>query len=131
LARESLAEHWEERTPAERAEFASVLKRLVQNAYRTNLKKTLDYQVTFEPEQPIDKGVLVRTTAKHKKNKREEPLSVDYAVHRVGSGWRVFDIVTEGSSLVSNYRSQFRRVIKKKGFEQLLKDMKKKLEGKK
>ena len=128
LARESLAENWDARTPEERKEFASVLKRLVQNAYRNNLRKTLDWDVSFDPEQTTEKGVLVRTNAKNRKNKREEPVSVDYAVHRVDGNWRVFDIVTEGSSLVANYRSQFRRVIKKKGFEQLLKDMKKKAE---
>lgn len=127
LARESMAENWDPLTAEQKKEFSSVLKQLVQKAYRTNLRKTLAYDVTFDAERATDKGVLVPTTAKNRKNKREDPVSVDYAVHQVDGNWRVFDIVTEGSSLVSNYRSQFRRVIKKKGFDELLKDMKKKL----
>jgi ABC-type transporter MlaC component len=46
----------------------------------------------------------------------------------VAGGWRVFDIVTEGSSLVHNYKHQFRRVIKKHGLAGLLKRMRAKLE---
>jgi phospholipid transport system substrate-binding protein len=36
--------------------------------------------------------------------------------------------VTEGSSLVTNYRNQFRRIIKKNGFPELIKRMKAKLD---
>jgi phospholipid transport system substrate-binding protein len=66
--------------------------------------------------------------ARNKKNEREEPVSIDYIVHKVDGKWRIYDIVTEGSSLVSNYKSQFRRVIKKNGFETLMDRMKKKLD---
>jgi phospholipid transport system substrate-binding protein len=51
---------------------------------------------------------------------------VDYLMHQVDGKWRIVDIVTEGTSLVGNYRSQFRRVIKKHGFPELLKRMKNK-----
>jgi phospholipid transport system substrate-binding protein len=39
----------------------------------------------------------------------------------------VIDVVTEGSSLVNNYKNQFHRVILKDGFEALMKRMKDKL----
>ena len=58
----------------------------------------------------------------------EVPVTIDFNVHKVGSQLKIRDIVTEGSSLTSNYRSQFRRIIKKKGFDELIKRMKTKLE---
>ncbi len=128
LAKESLAKHWDDRSDEEKKEFQTVLKRLVRNAYRKNLKKTLDYDIKFKGETAAKKGVLVRTVAKSKTNSREEPISIDYVVHKVNGKWRVKDIVTEGSSLVRNYQSQFGRVIKKKGFAELMKRMKKKLD---
>lgn len=128
LARESLGKYWDERSEEERKEFQDVLKRLVRNAYRKNLKKTLDYEVSFKGESKAKKGVLVKTVAKSKKNDREEPVAIDYVLHKVDGKWRVYDIVTEGSSLVNNYRSQFRRVIKQKSFKVLMERMKKKLE---
>ena len=40
----------------------------------------------------------------------------------------VLDVVTEGSSLLNNYRSQFRKIIKKQGFAELMRRMRTKLE---
>lgn len=127
LAKESLGDEWDARTPEERAEFQKLLTQLVRAAYRKNLKKTADYDVTFKGEEPGKGGTLVRTQAKSRKNAREEAVEVDYLMHQVGGKWRVRDIVTEGSSMVGNYRSQFRRIIKKDGFPELLKRLKNKV----
>jgi phospholipid transport system substrate-binding protein len=126
LASSTLADSWEQRTPAERAEFTALLKDLVRNSYRRNLKKTLGYNVDYKGESDADSGKLVKTVAHNTKNSREEPVSIDYVVHQVDGKWLINDIVTEGSSLVHTYRNQFRRVIQKHGFEELLKRMKNK-----
>lgn len=128
LARESLADEWDKRTPEERKEFQELLTQLVQRAYRKNLRKTLDYDVSFKGQDAAKQGYLVQTVAKHRTNPRQEPVSVDYALHQVNGDWRVYDIITEGSSLVANYRSQFRRIINKNGFPAVLERMRKKLQ---
>ena len=128
LARESLATHWAGLNATQRQEFTTTLQRLVQAAYRKNLKKTLDYDVVVKGEVALDGGTLVKTTATHRSKKREAPVTIDYALHKVDGKWRIFDIVTEGSSLAKNYKSQFNRVIRKKGFDELLARMKKKLQ---
>jgi phospholipid transport system substrate-binding protein len=117
-------ESWDQRTPAEREEFTAVLKDLVRNAYRRNLKKTLGYDVDYKGESDSDSGKIVKTVAHNTKNAREEPVNVDYVVHQVDGKWLIYDIVTEGSSLIRNYKNQFRRVIQKHGFDELLKRMK-------
>lgn len=124
LAKATLKDSWEQRTPAERAEFTSVLKDLVRNAYRRNIKKTLGYKVDYTGETDGESGRVVRTVAHNQRNAREEPVSIDYVVHQVDGKWQIFDIVTEGSSLVRNYRNQFRKVIQKHSFDELLKRMK-------
>ncbi|MBK7586468.1 MAG: ABC transporter substrate-binding protein [Myxococcales bacterium] len=126
LAKESLGTHWDDRTDAEKQEFQDLLKRLVKNAYRKNLKKTANYEVTYDGVSDAKKGVLVKTVAKSKTNAREEPVHIDYAMHKVDGKWVVGNIVTEGASMVGNYRSQFGRVIKKSGFAELMRRMKKK-----
>ncbi|HEX3774801.1 MAG TPA: ABC transporter substrate-binding protein [Polyangiaceae bacterium] len=126
LAHETLKDSWDQRTPAERSEFTNLLKDLVRNAYRKNLKKTLGYSVDYKGESDGEAGKIVKTIAHNTKNAREEPVNVDYVVHQVDGKWLIDDVVTEGSSLVHNYRSQFRRVIQKHGFDELLKRMKNK-----
>jgi phospholipid transport system substrate-binding protein len=127
LAQDTLHDYWNERSAKERQQFQCVLRGLVTDAHRKNLGKTLDYEVKFEGTSKADDGYLVTTVAKNTKNIREEPITIAYLVHRRDGIWRVRDIVTEGSSLVDNYRSQFRRIIKKDGFGELMRRMKNKL----
>jgi phospholipid transport system substrate-binding protein len=124
LARESLKDSWEGLKPEERKEFQDVLKKLVRATYRRNLKRISDYDVGYGGETRGENGQIVRTTAKSRSNVREEPISIDYVVRETGGKWRIVDIVTEGSSLVGNYRNQFRRIIKKQGFAELIRRMK-------
>jgi phospholipid transport system substrate-binding protein len=128
LAKESLKDFWADRTPEERAEFQAVLTKLVRAAYRKSLKRIEGYDVEFKGAAKHEGGELVRTVAKKRGNEREEPLSIDYVVSDKSGKNEIVDIVTEGSSLVVNYRNQFKRIIKKNGFPELLKRMKTKLE---
>ncbi|MBX3182181.1 MAG: ABC transporter substrate-binding protein [Polyangiaceae bacterium] len=126
LAKRSLGSaEWKRRSAEERAEFTSLLKSLIQSAYEKNLRKTLGYSVSFKGETKDDGVALVRTVAKNTKDAREEPISIDYLV-KGSKDQRIVDIVTEGSSLTRGYRSQFRRVLKKKGWSGLIDTMKKK-----
>ena len=127
LAQGSLRDHWGDRSEAERKEFQDVLKQLVQRAYRKNLDRTLDYDVTFGETAQEAQNHVVKTVAQNRKNAREEPISIDYSLHKVGADWKIRDIVTEGSSLVANYQQQFNRIIKKDGFAELMRRMKKRL----
>lgn len=124
LARDSLGDQRSKFTPEQEKEFQALLTTLVQRSYTKNLKDTLSYEVQFRGQEDAAKGKLVRTLAKHKTDARKEPITIDYVLHQVGGKWRVIDIVTEGSSLVSNYRSQFRRLIEKRGVSGLLERMK-------
>jgi len=127
LAQSSLGPEWAKRTAAEQAEFTDLLKRLVRNAYQKNLKKILDYDVSYTGEESADGGVLVKTSSQDKSGSRSDPLEIDFKMVNTGGTWRVQDIVTEDVSLVSSYRSQFTKIINKDGFPKLIEKMKDKL----
>lgn len=129
LAEAALGQHWADRTPGERDEFTQLLSKLVRASYRKNLKKTLGYDVSYQGTEKGKDGEVVRTVAKNAKDAREEPMSIDYVVRNQTSGPRIVDVVTEGSSMVGNYRSSFNRIMKKGGFPELLKRMRKKAES--
>lgn len=122
LAREALSQHWGTLDEAQRKEFTELLKKLVQRNYERNIKNIQGYNVEYLGETATDgSAVIVRTRAASKKNRREPPVEIDYRLEQIGDEWRVCDIVTEGSSLVRNYRSQFNRIIKKDGYDALVK----------
>lgn len=127
LAKASLGDEWEKRTDAEKKEFSDLLKRLVRNAYRNNLRKTATFTIDYLGEKPAGEGELVQTRATNEKNKREEPVEIDFKMVKVGDKWKIADIITEGSSLVRNYKNQFTRIVKRDGFPTLIEKMNKKL----
>jgi phospholipid transport system substrate-binding protein len=129
LAEAALKDHWAERSDAEREEFTGLLAKLVRASYRKNLKKTLGYDIAYKGTEQGKDGEVVRTVATSSKNARQEPLSIDYVVRTQGAGQRIVDVVTEGSSMVGNYRSSFNRIMKKGGFPEVLKRMRKRAES--
>jgi phospholipid transport system substrate-binding protein len=127
LAEAALGDHWAGRTDAEKDEFTSLLSQLVRNSYRKNLKKTLGYSIAYTGADKAHEGEVVHTVATNAKDAREEPLKIDYVVRSQGTSKRIIDVVTEGSSMVANYRSSFNRIMKKGGFQDVLQRMRKKV----
>ncbi len=127
LSRRALSKHWSGRSASEREEFVGLLRKLVERSYQRNLQRTLKFSVRYEGAEPQASNVLVRTVARSKTNRRAPPVSIDYRMHQVNGAWRVFDIATDGVSLVRNYRRQFNRIISKDGWQGLLQRMQERL----
>jgi phospholipid transport system substrate-binding protein len=127
LAQASLGNEWGARSDAEKAEFSELLKQLVRKAYERNLKKTLNFNIEYLSETTKGDVTVVSTKAVSKTDAREEPIEIAYKLAQKDGVWRVQDIVTEDVSLVSSYRSQFTKIIKKDGFPALIQKMKDKL----
>lgn len=128
LSRDSLGDDWSSLTPPQQAEFSGILKQLVQNSYRKNLRDPSNYAVSYTDTEPSERGTLVKTLVQSKANKREKPLAIEYVVVETSGALKVRDVITDGVSLVANYRNQFKRMLKKRGFEGLLEQMRKQLD---
>ena len=127
LSEGSLGSEWAPRSDAEKAQFSDLLKQLVRKGYERNLKKILNFDVNYVSEDAADGAMMVKTQAKAKDGARDEPVEIVFKLVNKGGTWRVQDIVTEGVSLVSSYRSQFTKIVKKDGFPALIQKMKDKL----
>jgi phospholipid transport system substrate-binding protein len=127
LAELSLDKEWDKRSKKELDNFVSLLRALVERQYQRNMESTLDYKVTWVGTAPIDEGVMVKSSARSVKKKRQPPITIDYSMSLTGDAWKVFDIFTDEVSLVKNYKRQFRRVIKDEGWKGLIERMEKKL----
>jgi phospholipid transport system substrate-binding protein len=127
LAKRSLAAHWGDLSDAQHKEFTDILRRLVQRSYEKNIKNILEYRVEYLGEEPGSEGIVVHTRASSDQKAQEEPITIDYQLMQSGKDFKVVDIVTEGSSMVNNYKNQFHRIIQKDGYDTLVKRMKDKL----
>jgi phospholipid transport system substrate-binding protein len=128
LAKASLGDQWSTLKEAEQKEFTGLLKQLIAKAYERNLKKTLGYNIEYLSEEVAsDTVTIVKTKAVSKSDAREEPIAINFRMAKRDGQWRIEDIETEGVSLVTSYRSQFTKILKKDGFPTLIRKMKDKI----
>jgi phospholipid transport system substrate-binding protein len=129
LSEDSLGEEWGKLKAEQQKEFTDLLTQLVRRSYEKNLRKTLAFNIEYLTEKAMGDGsvMVVKTRAVHKTDKREEPIAIDFSMVQRDGKWRVKDIITDEISLISSYKGQFGRIIKKDGFPALITKMKDKI----
>ena len=123
LSEAALADHWESHSEEERTAFVTLLRQLVERSYRSNLERTLNFEVEYTGAAPRGGQVVVQSMARSRSNRRAPPISIDYTMSKTGRNWRVVDITTDGQSLVQGYRAQFHRIIERDGWDGLMRRM--------
>ena len=114
-----LGKAWRKINEDQQQQFKSEFKTMLLRTYAVALGKYKDQQIDFKPMrmEPTDKQATVKTQIIQD---GAQPISVDYTLAKKDDQWKVFDIVIEGVSLVTNYRSQFASEIKNNGIDSLI-----------
>jgi phospholipid transport system substrate-binding protein len=128
FAKRSLGKKWDKLEPDQQKEFEGLLTQLIRNNYKRNLKKLLQFNIRYEAEEAKKDGVLVNSMATHKTDEREPPFELDFLMAKVDGKMKIIDIITEKASMTRTYRAQFLRILRKDGYDELIKKMKRKLE---
>jgi ABC-type transporter MlaC component len=120
---------WSKYLEPQKQELKDLLGQLVRKSYRRNLAKTLDYEVAYRGARDSAGDTRVLTEAKNKTKPREPAVRVEYVVKPTANGYRVVDIVTEGSSLTKNYYDQFRKKMENpsEGYSNIVEKLREKL----
>lgn len=122
MSKRSLGVYWKERTPQERKEFVELYKDLLERSYSGKIESYTDEKILYLDEK-IENGKYAEVKTKIiTKDKKEIPI--DYKLYFNGKEWKVYDVVIEGVSLVSNYRAQFNKIIRNYSYQELVKRMK-------
>jgi phospholipid transport system substrate-binding protein len=118
MARQSLRQHWERRTAAERTEFTRLFAGLFRRVYVSRIHLIDPKQFRYLAETVDGDQAVVKTKVP---TKQGEVIDVDY-VARLADGrqWRVQDVRVEGVSLIDNYQRQFESIIGKSSYESLI-----------
>jgi phospholipid transport system substrate-binding protein len=124
-AKRSLARHWQGRTDKEREEFVSLFADLLERSYISKIELYGGERIQYTGER-IDGDVATVSTKIVTKQGTEIP--VDYRMLRRGDRWLVYDFSVEGVSLISNYRTQFNKIIQTSSYGELVKKMRTKQE---
>ena len=124
LSKRTLGLNWNKFTPEQRREFVELYKTILKDAYVDKITAYTNEQVNFMKEVPLSETTIeVQSTVVTKS--AETPIY--YRVIKKDSEWKVFDVVIEGVSLISNYRTQFREILGNNPPETLLETLRKKV----
>ena len=124
MSRRSLGASWGNLSDKEKQEFVALFQTLLVNTYADKIESYTGDGVQFLNERNEKEYAEVRT--KVLTGKTEIPL--DYRLLNKGSGWRVYDVVVDGVSLVNNYRGQFSKILRNGSYADLVDQLRKKSE---
>ncbi|MFQ5846317.1 MAG: phospholipid-binding protein MlaC [Candidatus Methylomirabilales bacterium] len=121
MAERSLNAHWATLTGKQRQDFVALFGELFERSYSRMVLDSLPKQRIIYKGQSVDgTKALVQTVLV---DKRGDRLPVDYRLQRRTGQWELFDVVIDGVSIVTNYQSQFNRIIRTSSFDELVKKM--------
>jgi phospholipid transport system substrate-binding protein len=121
MTKRSLGSHWESLGSAEQHEFVDAFTERVLRAYGRSVRASGDEKVQYARE--LRDGDLATVQTKVISGSGDE-LPIDYQLHDVGGQWKVYDVVIDQVSIVSNYRAQFDRILAKSSVKELLQRIK-------
>jgi phospholipid transport system substrate-binding protein len=116
MARRSLGPYWRSITFAEQQEFVKLFTAMAEEAYIGNVESYHGEKIVYEREIEESDFAEVGTVIVD----RGEEITIDYRLHEADGQWKVYDVIIENVSLVSNYRSQFSRFLASNSFAKLL-----------
>lgn len=119
LSKLVLARAWSQFSPEQRGEFEAEFRRHLSLTYGRNVDSYQNEAVEIIGERPEARGDVTVIT-KVRRGGGNQDFSVDYRLRRNSEQWKIIDVIIEGVSLVSNFRSQFRDIVANGGPTRLL-----------
>lgn len=122
VSRMVLGKNWTKATPEQKAAFQAEFRTLLIRTYASALSKYRDQTIEYKPLR-IANGSNVASVKTQILQPGGQPIAVDYTLEKQADTWKVYDIVIEGVSLVTNYRGQFAQEIRQNGMDSLIKKL--------
>lgn len=124
ISRLVVARRWKGFTPEQRAQFVEQFRLLLSSNYGSRITRYEQQKVAIlgqRAEKNADVTVMTRI-----EGGSADGIEVSYRLRKRDGPWMVIDVIIEGVSLVSSYRSQFTEVLSRGGPEELLKQLREK-----
>lgn len=123
----AMGRNWRQATPEQQKQLVEQFRQLLVRTYSGALAQYRDQSMDYKPlrADPNATEVTVKTEVVRQ---GQAPVPIDYSMAK-GSGWKVYDVIVGGVSLVTNYRDEFNEQIKSGGVDGLIKTLQAKNSG--
>jgi len=115
----AVGQGWRSASPEQQERLITAFRTLLVRTYSNALTQFRNQTVEFKPlrANPGEKRVKVSTEVRQP---GAQSIPIDYSLEQTEQGWKVFDVVVAGVSLVINYRDEFGNEIRAKGVDGLI-----------
>jgi phospholipid transport system substrate-binding protein len=118
----AMGQNWAKANQEQKKRLIEEFKTLLVRTYASALAAYSEQRFDFRPlrAKPTDTDVTVNVRVMQSGS---QPVAIDYAMENTAAGWKVYDVMVGGVSLVANYRTEFNSTVRESGVEGLIKNM--------
>ena len=124
----AMGRNWNKATPEQQKALVEQFRTLLVRTYSGALSQYKDQTIDFKPMRadPAATEVVVRSEVVRP---GQAPVQIDYGMTKTAAGWKAYDVIVGGVSLVTNYRDEFNEQIKGGGVDGLIQTLRDKNKG--
>ena len=111
--------YWSDLTQDKKDRFTELFVKRLRQSYLDKLTTYTDEEIIYEPPVEVKKKIHIPTSLISKGKK----ISMLYKLYPSSNIWKIYDIEIQGVSIIRSYRSQFREILQKGTFDDLLQRM--------
>lgn len=122
MTRLAVGRSWSQASDAQKEALTREFQALLVRTYSTSISQYRNQVIEVKPARVAagDKDTLVKTLVIQPGG---QPIPIDYGMEKSDRGWKVYDVLVDGVSLVTTYRSSFNDQIQKSGIDGLVKTL--------
>ena len=118
----AMGRNWRQATPEQQKQLIDQFRALLVRTYSGALTQYRDQVMDYKPLR-ADANATDVTVKTEVIRQGQAPVQIDYGMTKTASGWKVYDVIVGGVSLVTNYRDEFSEQIKSGGVDGLIKTL--------
>src|SRR5215831_4821649 len=126
MTRLAVGRSWREASDEQKKMLIEQFRQLLVRSYSTAYTAYRNMVVDVKPVRLQTGEDDVQVKSEIKLPGGAPPVNVDYAMYKAASEWKVYDVVVDGVSLVTTYRSTFAEEIRQSGVDGLIKSLREK-----
>ncbi|MGE0876927.1 MAG: phospholipid-binding protein MlaC [Burkholderiales bacterium] len=118
-ARLAVGRPWASASPEQKKKLTDEFRTLLIRIYSQSLDSYKGQTMRVLPLR-AEPGATDVTVRNQYLKPGQQPVVVDYYMHKTPGGWKIYDIVVAGVSLVLTYRSEFEQITRASGIDGLV-----------
>jgi phospholipid transport system substrate-binding protein len=116
-----LGKAWSDATEQQKSDFQKEFKEMLISTYASALSRfSTDGQIIYNDVMLSPKNANVAIVPTEIRQKGSGPIKVAYRMFRTDETWRIYDVLIDNVSLVTNYRASFASEVRADGLDGLI-----------